>query len=194
LITPILLVNLEHQASAQISRASTVKENRAFVYHGKLVRPNGSVPNGTLPVTLKIYSPDPSLCLLWQETQVVEFKNGGFSMELGHAANRSADSGGAALDFKQAFVNNSSLVISPAECAVGNTYAPQAADDRLLFASISDGAEKIEVTAIPIKSVPFALQAEEIGGYGLANLMKISGSGSSVTYTPRRNLVKREIN
>jgi len=105
-------------------------------------------------------------------------------VELGHSANRSADSGGAALDFKQAFINNSSLVIPSADCAVGNSYTPQAADDRLLFASISDGAEKIEVAAIPIKSVPFALQAEEIGGYGLANLMKLSGSGSSVTFSP----------
>jgi len=185
LMTLILLVSHQEQALAQISRASTVKENRAFVYHGKLVRPNGSVPNGTLPVTLKIFSPDPSLCLLWQETQTVEFNNGGFSVELGHLANRTPGAaGGAATDFKQSFINNSSLVIPSAQCAFGNSYTPQAADDRLLFASIIDGANTIEVAGIPIKSVPFALQAEEIGGYGLANLMKISGGGSSVTYTP----------
>ena len=149
------------------------------------MRPNGTLPKGSLSVTLKIFSPDPSLCLLWQETQTVEFKNGGFSVELGHAANRSPGvAGGAATDFKQSFINNPSLVISSAQCAFGNSYTPQATDDRLLFASIIDGANSIEVAGIPIKSVPFALQAEEIGGYGLANLMKISGNGSSVAYTP----------
>jgi|GEM_PF-1118887 len=199
MVNLVFLVGLHH-ASAQVSRASTVKENRAFVYHGKLVRPDGTVPNGPLSVTLKIYSPDPSLCLLWQESQTVEFTNGGFSVELGHIAHRKAGSaGGAATDFKQSFINNSSLVIPSAQCASGNSYTPQAADDRLLFASIVDGASTIEVAAIPIKSVPFALQAEEIGGYGLANLMKISGAGSSVTYSPNeiqslKDLLGNDIN
>lgn len=174
-----------NQVLGQTSRSINVKENRALVYHGKIVRPNGTSPTGSFPITLKIYSPEPSLCLLWQETQTVKFTNGAFSVELGHSANRIAgEAGGAALDFKQTFINNSSMVIGSAQCASGNSYTPSSADDRLLYVSITDRASVVQVPVIPIKSVPFALQAEEIGGYGLANLMKISGSGSSVTFSP----------
>lgn len=172
-------------ASAQLSRSADVKQNRAFVYTGKLVRPDGSTPNGNVGVSLKIYSPDPSLCLLWAENQTVEVKQGGFSVELGHAVNRaSGAAGGAAADFKQVFVNNAGLVIGSAQCASGTSYTPTAVDDRLLVAAFNDGGTVVEIAGLPIKSVPYALQAEEIGGYGLSNLAKISGSGSAVTYSP----------
>jgi len=122
--------------------------------------------------------------LLWGETQTVTVDKGAFAVELGHVAHRTSGAqGGAASDFKQAFINNSSLLISSATCASGNSYTPGANDDRLLFASFNDGGTTVEVSALPIKSVPFALQAQEIGGYGLANLMKISGAGSSVAFS-----------
>jgi len=172
-------------ASAQITRSADIKQNRAFVYTGKLVRPDGSTPNGNISVSLKIFSPDPSLCLLWGEVQTVELKKGGFSLELGHAVNRlTGSSGGIAVDFKQVFVNNSSLTLSPAQCDSGTSYTPAAIDDRLLTATFNDSGNIVEIAGLPIKSVPFALQTEEIAGFGIANLAKISGSGSSVTYTP----------
>ena len=169
----------------QVTRSSDVKSARSFVYHGKLVRPDGTVPNGSVLVTIKLQSPEPSLCLLWAETQTVGVQNGAFSMELGHTVHRiSGAAGGAATDFKQAFINNAGLVIPSAQCASGNSYTPTSTDDRLLSASFNDNGVIASIDNLPIKSVPFALQAEEIGGYGLANLMKISGAGSSVTYAP----------
>lgn len=172
-------------AMAQIARSSEVKENRAFVYHGKIVRPNGSTPNGSVGITVRIYSPDPKQCLLWAESQSATVTNGGFSMEIGHSVNRlPGASGGAATDFKQAFINNPSMTIGSAQCVSGTSYTPASADDRLLSATFNDSDTTVTIDALPIKSVPFALQAEEIGGYGLSNLAKISGSGSNVTYTP----------
>lgn len=170
-------------AGGQISRSANVKENRAFVYHGKLVRPNGSTPTGPAIVTLKIYSPDPKLCLLWAENQEITLDKGAFAIELGHMSNRLFGvSGGAASDFKQVFLNNPSVTI-PAVCESGNSYTPGPADDRLLTAIFNDGGDVVEIAGLPIKSVPFALQAEEIAGFGIGNLVKVDGI-STVTFTP----------
>lgn len=167
---------------AQANRAAAVKQNRALIYHGKLVRPDGRVPQGTLPVTITILSPDPKLCVLWKETQNVALDNGAFAMEIGHSVNRV---GGAVTEFKNAFVNNPSAAPLVATCKDGSTsYTPGATDDRLLSAAFSDGSEIVEVSGMPIKSVPYALHAEELAGFGIANLVKISGAGSGVTLTP----------
>lgn len=181
-------------AKAQVSRVADVKSARSFVYHGKIVRPDGSSPTGSMSVNLKILSPDPKLCVLWSETQVVAMKDGGFSIELGHGVNRlPGASGGAAGDFKQAFVNNPGLTISGAQCATGNSYTPTSSDDRLLTATFNDSGSVIEIAGLPIKSVPFALQAEELAGYGIANLMKIDGAGSSVTFSSAETQTLKDI-
>lgn len=126
-------------AFAQLNRSAGVKQNRAFIYHGKIVRPNGSVPTGSLLMTFKLYSPEPTLCLLWSETQTVAVNNGGFSAELGHEVNRnSGPEGGAASDFKQVFINNPGLTIPNAQCASGASYIPGVDHDRLLSTSIID--------------------------------------------------------
>lgn len=184
-VAVILALGFAFAVEAQVSRSAGVKENRAFVYHGKLVRPDGTVPTGTVSVTLKIHSPDPGLCLLWAEKQSVALDSGAFALELGHTVNRLAGAnGGAAANFKEVFLNNPSITIGSAQCEQGSSYTPGTADDRLLTAAFNDAGTVVEVAGMPIKSVPFALQAEEIGGYGLANLVKISGAGSNVTFTP----------
>ena len=133
---------------------------------------------------MKIHSPDPGLCLLWAESQTVELKNGAFSLELGHTVHRiSGASGGVAADFRNVFVNNTGLTHSGADCASGNSYTPTLTDDRLLTASFNDSGNIVQIAGLPIKSVPFAMQAQEVGGYGISNLMKISGAGSAVVFS-----------
>jgi len=148
------------------------------------VRPDGSVPSGNTTVTLKIHSPDPGLCLLWAESQSVELKNGAFSLELGHTIHRiSGAAGGVAADFRSVFVNNSGFTHSGADCAAGSSYTPTLTDDRLLNAEFNDNGNLVQIAGLPIKSVPFAMQAQEVGGYGISNLMKISGAGSAVVFS-----------
>lgn len=170
--------------TSSINRPLDVKPNRAFVYHGKIVRPNGSVPTGEMQATVKIFSPDPGLCLLWAENVLVDVKQGSFAVELGHESNRIVGpQGGVAPDFQRAFINNTALTHSSAICENGNSYTPTMTDDRLLTAAFNDNGTVINVTGMPIKSVPYAMQSEQISGFGLANLMKISGTGSSVQFT-----------
>lgn len=59
-----------------------------MAWDGKLVRPDTSLPHGQLPVEIKIFSPEPSRCLLWAENQIAELKDGAFALEIGHATNQ----------------------------------------------------------------------------------------------------------
>lgn len=171
--------------SSSINRPAAVKENRSFIYHGKIVRPDQSLPTGQLAATISIFSPDPGLCLLWAETQLVDVKSGSFAAELGHEANRIVGpQGGISQSFAQVFINNPGVVFNNANCESGSSYSPSMTDDRILTASFNDGGKLINVTGMPIKSVPFSMQTEQISGFGLSNLMKISDSGSAVQYTP----------
>lgn len=181
----IFLLAIAVPSRAQVTRSADLKANRAIVYQGKIVRPDGEPPNGTMPVTLKIFSPEPGLCLLWAETQNVTVKDGSFGLEVGHAAYRlPGAAGGAAADFSQVFLNNSSFMMPTANCASGTSYTPTMTDDRLMSASFNDAGTVIEISGLPIKSVPYALQAEQVNGYGISNLVKISGSGSNVIFSP----------
>lgn len=186
IVLSLVLATATSNAEAQSERSATKRTSDSIVYHGKLVRPDGSPIEGSLSVTMKIYSPEPSLCLLWAETQIINAKNGGFSVELGYTENRlSSPAGGAANSFREVFLNNPGLIITGANCTSGNTYNPASNDDRLMSATFQDGGNTVSVERIAIKSVPFAKQAQEVAGYGIANLMKISGAGAPlVEYSP----------
>ena len=79
-LTSLALNLMNESAHAQFTRSLGIKPNRAFVYTGKLVRPGGQTPNGSMAVTIRVLSPDPSLCILWAETQTVTVENGGFAI------------------------------------------------------------------------------------------------------------------
>jgi len=170
------------------SRSAMTKNMKSIVYHGKLVDPRGKAVNGEYTLNLKILSSDPSLCLLWSEEQSVKVTDGGFAIEIGYEGNRRpGDSGGVAQSFTQVFVNNPSLILPNAQCAEGSSYTAGASEDRILsatFKSSKGESQNIELS-LPLKAIPYALQAEQIGGYGLSNLMKISGEGSSVVFSPQ---------
>ena len=150
------------------------------------MRPNGRPVNGTLTLNIQIFSPEPSLCLLWSERQSVEALNGGFAAEIGYTANRLlGPAGGATSSFREVFINNPGLLLSGASCASGTSYTPSESDDRVMKVTFVDGETTVSAESIPIKSVPFAKQAQEIGGYGINNLVKVSGVGSaSIVLSP----------
>jgi len=161
-------------------RPANIRSSDALVYHGKILRPDGKVVTGALSVQIEIFSPEPSVCLLWTETQNLTAQNGAFSLELGYPENRKTGaSQGAASSFRDVFLNNPSATISSATCQSGTSYTPTVSDDRLMKATFIDGETVVTAEFIPIKSVPFAMQAREIGGYGVNNIVKVSGAGSS---------------
>lgn len=184
-LVALFSVQVLAQSNPPTERPAAQRTADSIVYHGKLVRPNGVPITGSLSVSVKVTSPEPSQCLLWAEAQVVEAKNGGFSLELGYTENRVAGAaGGVASSFREVFLNNPGLSMTGAQCAQGNSYSPGYTDDRLMTVEFQDGGATVAVERIPIKSVPFAKQAQEVAGYGINNLVKISGSGSVIVFDP----------
>jgi len=188
LVILALAIQAAIQAPSQslaADRSDELRTMKALVYQGKVLDPRGKNLKGKFELKIEIYSPEPNLCLLWSERQPLDFGDGGFAVEIGYDRYRSQGAaGGVAATFADVFVNNSSFSLPNAECAVGTTYTASETGDRLLFATFSQGTTEIIVSGLPIKAVPFALQAGEIGGFGLPNLLKMSGAGSSLTFTP----------
>ncbi len=83
--------------------------------------------------------------------------------------------------FKQVLINAGTL--TGLACASGTTYTPGSSDDRNLSVSFDDAGTVVNLAAVAIKSVPFAMQADQVSGYGIMNLAKISGLGTATSIT-----------
>ncbi len=154
--------------------------NQNLVYQGRVIRPDGNaIDSGSVTFSLNVYSPSATHCLLYSETQTVSMNGskGFFSLNLG--AGTRTD--GGAHSFNQAFVNNNTL--SGLTCTSGSSFAASGTDDRTLEVSLNDAGTNVALSPMTIKSVPFALQAHEIDGWNINNLVKVSTVGSATTFT-----------
>lgn len=173
--------------SQLLATAALAGSSQTFLLDGHVDNADGSpVAATSAAVVVQIKSPAPSECILWAESQTVTLTKGDFSVEIGIPANRlAAAAGGAATSFSVVFLNNPGFIHSSAICALGSTYTPSTSDDRVISATVTpNGGTSITLANMPIKSAPYALQAQEIAGYGIMNLMKVSGAGSSVVFSP----------
>jgi hypothetical protein len=153
--------------------------SQGIAYTGRILRPDGTPANsGSITFTLKLMDAANN-CRLWSETQTMNMTDtaGTFSLVIG--AGTRTDGGSQTL--KQVFTNAGTL--SGLSCNSGTTYTPAAGDDRNLAVSFDDAGTAVSLATVAIKSVPFALQADQVSGYGIMNLAKISGLGSANTMT-----------
>lgn len=173
------LVSLSAPGTAVFAQAPlTATGNQSLVYQGRIVRPDGSVPNsGMINFTLSVYSPAPGNCLLYSETQSIDMTGslGMFNLKLGEGTRTD----GGTHPYLSIFVNGSTL--TGLACSTGNSYAAAASDERKLRVTFNDGGNVVNLSAVAIKSVPFALQAHQIDGWGLNNLVKVHPTISSPT-------------
>jgi hypothetical protein len=154
--------------------------NQNLVYQGRVIRPDGNpIDSGNVTFSLSVYSPSSSHCLLYSETQTVAMdgSKGFFSLNLGSGTRTD----GGSHSFNQVFVNNNTL--SGLTCSTGSSFAAGGTDDRTLEVSLNDAGTRVALTPMTIKSVPFALQAHEIDGWNINNLVKVSSVGSATTFT-----------
>ncbi|GIL16598.1 MAG: hypothetical protein BroJett040_03490 [Oligoflexia bacterium] len=126
-----------------------------MTYQGRILKPDSTPVEGNVSFQIKIYSPGSEKCLLWQEQQVVSVDDGVFNLEIGSSSNRVA--GQASIDI--AFRNSGTF--SSLSCDSGTTYAPNANDDRQMIVSFNDGSGAQTLTAMSIKSVPYAMYADK---------------------------------
>jgi hypothetical protein len=153
--------------------------SQGVTYVGRIIRPDGLAANsGSITFTLKIMDASNN-CKLWSETQTVNMTDTSGTFALVVGAGTRTDGGSQTL--KQVFTNAGTL--SSLTCTSGTTYTPGATDDRNLSVSFDDAGTVVTLAAVAVKSVPFALQADQVSGYGIMNLAKISGVGTATTMT-----------
>lgn len=177
-----IFASLIFAISALSGVTSYAETNQLITYHGRILRPDGTPLEGNISFTVKIYSPSPSSCLLWAESQTLPMMgtSGAFSLQIGRNDNRLAGAnGGGAGSFNQAFLNNPAMTINSTSCENGTSYTPNLTDDRNMSVSFVDRGTQVKVVDLPIKSVPFAMQAEQIGGYSVNYLFKIAATAQA---------------
>ncbi|GIL17308.1 MAG: hypothetical protein BroJett040_10590 [Oligoflexia bacterium] len=150
-------------------------DSKLLTYSGRILKPDSMpVDSASVSFTIQIYSPDPAKCLLWEEQQTINMSSsdGVFTIEIGQASNRTA----GLSTLENAFKNSG--VYSSLTCVSGTSYTPASSDDRQMQVSFNDGSGTQHLTAMTIKSVPYAMYADKAG-----EASKVSGVAVS-TATP----------
>lgn len=150
-------------------------DSKLLTYSGRILKPDSTpVESTSVSFTIQIYSPDPAKCLLWEEQQTINMSSsdGVFTIEIGQASNRTA----GLSTLENAFKNSGSF--TSLTCVSGNSFTPAANDDRQMQVSFNDGSGTQHLTAMTIKSVPYAMYADKAG-----EASKVSGVAVS-TATP----------
>ncbi|MGZ3805985.1 MAG: hypothetical protein ACXVB4_17345, partial [Pseudobdellovibrionaceae bacterium] len=142
-----------------------------------VITDSNNQPLEAAAVTFRIEIKDPSeTCILYREDLLVSMtgSKGYFSVVAGKTAN--LITGGAATLDK--VFSNQATPIAGQSCS----YTPSsAAETRKIIVSFNDGTGPQVFSAQEIQSVPFALQAQAVNGYGSGDLLKIASSVNQTT-------------
>ncbi|HEY8269412.1 MAG TPA: hypothetical protein VIG33_00875 [Pseudobdellovibrionaceae bacterium] len=142
-----------------------------------VISDSGNLPLEAPAVTFRVEVKNPAEdCLLYREDFSVSMtgSKGYFSLVVGKNANLVP--GGAALD---KIFSNRATAIAGQSCS----YTPASASDaRKVIVSFNDGTGSQVFSTQEIQSVPFALQAQAVNGYGTGDLLKVDSSVQQGTH------------
>jgi hypothetical protein len=180
--------------------------NNGLVYHGRIVAPDGSAVNsGTASFSLQVYGRSTrywdgsalqtgnTRCLLYQETHSKNMSGslGAFELIIGEGTSPVWGVGATAADQRvsKLFVNNpldTANYIKAVSCTQGNSlYFPSGPDatapewvDRELVVTITVGGTSFTLAPVIIKAQPYAMQAQQVGGFSPQSLFRIDGTSN----------------
>lgn len=167
-----------------------------FTYHGRILDADDKPLEAARVVfKIRIYSPNPGKCLMYEETREVSMvnSNGIFVIPIGDGAGTrtAADPG---ISMETVFSNNTSLTLSRGTYPLftcnsgGHSYTPQMLDQRQLQVSFDDQTAAGE-QILPLTDVGFvplavnAYDAQNIGGTPATSVVRVSG-GAASTLSP----------
>lgn len=159
---------------------SAIAVNQGLTYQGRILKADGQPLQATAVQFVFLITDPTGNCVLYSEALTTNMAGsaGNFSLNVGSGIRLD----GGSHTWKQVFTNAGTL--SSLNCGSGSTYTPAATDERLLKVTFNDGSGAQPISAMSIRAAPFALQADQVSGYGTANLAKISGSGSANIFSP----------
>lgn len=133
---------------------------------------------------IRIYSPNPSKCLLYEETRTLNMQNskGVFVIPIGDGTGTRTGSD-PGLPMENIFANNGQT-ISGLVCNSTTSYTPQVLDQRQMAVSFDDnsGFGFDHLPPMDISYVPFAVHAHDaqnIGGTPANSVLRVSGGNAS---------------
>ncbi len=175
---------------------SLASAGAVFTYHGRILDSSDRPLEASRVVfKVRIYSPSPGKCLLYEETREVSMvnSNGIFVIPIGDGnGTRTASDPGISME--TVFSNNTSLTLNRTTYPLftcnsgGHTYTPQMLDQRQMQVTFDDQTSAGEQT-LPLMEVGFvplavnAYDAQNIGGAPAASVLKVNG-GSATDLTP----------
>ncbi|MGZ3771816.1 MAG: beta strand repeat-containing protein [Bdellovibrio sp.] len=155
-----------------------------LTYQGRIVKPDGTTLKASeVTLTVQIRSPGPENCLMYQESHKLDmtFNDGAFSINIGTGTRVSSSIDGG-IPLEQLFSNKPQSMGPFPSCTSGSTYTPTLGEVRKLVVSFNDGTGSQTLQSQNINFVPFAIEANQIGGYTADNLLKVqSGSAPPLT-------------
>ncbi|NUN06624.1 MAG: hypothetical protein HUU57_12790, partial [Bdellovibrio sp.] len=168
-----------------------------ITYHGRILDASDKPVEASL-VTFKIriYSPNPGKCLLYEETRDLPManSNGIFVVPIGDGNGRRTVGVDPGISIEEIFSNNPSLTLNRTGYPVftcnsgGHSYTPQALDQRQLEVSFDDHSAAGEqiLPIIDVGFVPLAVNsydAQNVGGTPAGSVLRVSG-GTATPLTP----------
>lgn len=166
-------------------------------YHGRILDAEDKpVEASRVVFKVRIFSPNPGKCLLYEETREVSMvnSNGIFVIPIGDGGGTRTPGVDPGISIEAVFSNNPQLTLNRTGYPVftcnsgGHSYTPQALDQRQLQVSFDDqtsaGEQILPVTDIGF--VPLAVNSydtQNIGGTPASSVLRVSG-GTATALTP----------
>lgn len=149
-----------------------------ITYHGRILDQAGRPLESMVTFRVRIYSPNPSKCLLYEEVRNVDMTNsqGVFVIPIGDGSGARGDQD-PGLTIEKIFANNGE-VISSLQCNSGTSYLPHPLDQRQMVVSYDDlsGYGWDHLPAMDLNYVPLALtshDAQNLGGIPASSVLKV---------------------
>ncbi|KHD89168.1 MAG: hypothetical protein OM95_04945 [Bdellovibrio sp. ArHS] len=167
----------------------------AITYHGRLLDPNKHpVENANVVFKVRVYSPKPKKCLLYEEMRSLNMSNsqGVFVLSIGdgEGTRTAADPG---IQVERIFNNDSNITFNTTNtpklvCNTGSFYTPDLLDQRHLEVTFNDGTGTGDQTLplMDVNFVPFSVSAydsQKVGGTPASSLLRLS-SGDATPLSP----------
>lgn len=182
-----VLANLLTLALPMLAHAGAV-----ITYHGRILDSNDRpLEASNVTFKIRIYSPNPGKCLLYEETRDLSMTNtnGVFVIPIGDGVGtRSASDPGIAME--EVFSNNATNSFNRTTypkftCnSGGHTFVPQTLDQRQLVVTFNDHSSAGE-QALPVTDIGFvplavnSYDAQNIGGTPADSVLRVTGGSAS---------------
>ncbi len=152
-----------------------------FTYQGQIIKPTGQpLEANSVQFKIEILSPQPELCVLYEESHVLNMTNssGIFTLNVGEGA-RPGDGSYQDLSTLREALDNSIGMVTPTDCVAGPTFTATPTDGRRLRLTFDDGSGPVVLAQDHnVLSVPYAVSANSVDGLTAGDLIRIRDDAS----------------